>query len=173
MKITSLEQYYPLPPWTLLICTPVIIWPNLKISDMIWQIVWSRLADHYLCSSRDRADLYLRVNLFLRRKCGILSNVWTWWGPSFSIYSINYRRLADFTFVRTFVHNHHWSWHGLALVSGMLTLGNGDNVRLGGATPGLPAGMLTDGSEVPALNVLLAFPLEHPHQHEHVHQHYL
>ena len=62
---------------------------------------------------------------------------------------------------------------GLALVSGMLTLGNGDNVRLGGATPGLPAGMLTDGSEVPALNVLLAFPLEHPHQHEHVHQHCL
>ena len=115
MKNTSPEQYYPLPPWTLLICTPVIIWPNLKISDMIWQIVWSRLADHYLCSSRDRADLYLRVNLFLRRKCGILSNVWTWWGPSFSIYSINYRRLADFTFVRTFVHNHHWSWHGLAL----------------------------------------------------------
>ena len=78
MKNTSLEQYYPLPPWTLLICSPVIIWPNLKISDMIWQIVWSRLADHYLCSSRDRADLYLRVNLFLRRKCGILSNVWTW-----------------------------------------------------------------------------------------------
>ena len=62
---------------------------------------------------------------------------------------------------------------GLALVSDMLTLGNGDNVRLGGATPGLPAGMLTDGSQVPALNVLLAFPLEHPHQHEHVHQHYL